>query len=154
MVGLTAFLMLVMQVFGNVLVSVFVSKEDIAAPAVISLGAEGLRITSLFYLALGMIYVVRGVLTGLGDAFFALFNGVIEVIGRFTIPLLLTAYLGFGEQGIWLASGLVWLLSGATAWIRYKAYFKVKTANAVERHLHHSHRFALKMREQASRQSA
>lgn len=128
MAGLTAVLMAVMQVFGNALVSFFVSKEDLAAPAIIHLGAEGLRIASYFYLALGLIYVVRGVLTGLGDAFFALFNGVIEVIGRFTIPLLLTAYLGFGETGIWLSSGLVWLLSGVTAWIRYKAYFKTKAA--------------------------
>lgn len=148
MLGLTAFLMMVMQLFGNALVSIFVAKDDIAAPTVIRLGAEGLRITSLFYLALGMIYVVRGVLTGLGDAFFAFFNGVIEVIGRFTIPVLLTAYLAFGEQGIWLSSGLVWVLSGVTAWIRYKTYYKVKTANAAARH---SHRFAFRMRGQASR---
>ena len=128
MVILTSFLMLVMQLFGQTLVSFFVSKEDINAPAVIALGAKGLRITSLFYLALGMIYVVRGVLTGIGDAFFSLFNGIIEVIGRFTIPLLLTAYLGYGEAGIWLSSGLVWLLSGVTAWIRYKAYFRSKVS--------------------------
>jgi len=154
MVALTAFLMLVMQIFGNALVSFFVSKEDIAAPAVIKLGAEGLRIASLFYLALGMIYVVRGVLTGIGDAFFALFNGVIEVIGRFTIPLLLTAYLTFGEQGIWLSSGLVWLLSGATAWVRYKVYFKGK-AGMVPSHSHthafHLPKIAFKMRGQASK---
>ena len=47
-----------------------------------ALGAEGLKITSTFYLALGLIYVVRGVLNGLGDAFFALFNGIVKVIGR------------------------------------------------------------------------
>ncbi len=91
-------------------------------------GAKGLKITSLFYLSLGLIYVVCGVLTGLGDAFFALFNGIIEVIGRFTIPFLITSYLGYGEAGIWLASGFVWLLSGVTAWIRYKAYFRSKVS--------------------------
>lgn len=91
-------------------------------------GAKGLKITSLFYLSLGLIYVVRGVLTGLGDAFFALFNGIIEVIGRFTIPFLITSYLGYGEAGIWLASGFVWLLSSVTAWIRYKAYFRSKVS--------------------------
>ena len=147
MASLTAFLMVVMQLFSYNLVSFFVSKEDLAAPAIIHLGAQGLCIASYFYLALGLIYVVRGVLTGLGDAFFALFNGVIEVIGRFTIPLLLTAYLGFGEPGIWLSSGLVWLLSGVTAWIRYKAYFKV-TGNTATRH---SLLPAFKMRGQASR---
>jgi putative MATE family efflux protein len=132
MVILTAFLMFVMQTFGQLLISFFISKEDVNANAVIALGAKGLRITSLFYLALGMIYVVRGVLTGIGDAFFALFNGVIEVIGRFTIPLLLTAFLGYGEAGIWLSSGLVWLLSGVTAWIRYKTYFRAKAGIQVK----------------------
>ena len=127
MVILTAVLMTVMQFAGKTLISFFVSKDDPIVLDVIELGANGLKITSLFYLALGMIYVVRGVLTGIGDAFFALFNGIIEVIGRFTIPLLLTAYLGYGETGIWLSSGLVWLLSGVTAWFRYKAYFRSKT---------------------------
>ena len=132
MVSLTVVLMLSMQFFGRTIISFFVSDEDVLAREIIELGAKGLKITSLFYLPLGMIYVVRGVLTGLGDAFFALFNGVIEVIGRFTIPLLLTAYLGYGEAGIWLSSGLVWLLSGVTAWIRYKAYFRANVSVSKE----------------------
>ncbi|MBQ7678355.1 MAG: hypothetical protein IJT34_00705 [Butyrivibrio sp.] len=60
--------------------------------------------------------------------FFALCNGIGSggVIGRFTIPVLLTAYLGYGEAGIWLSSGIVWILSGGTAWIRYMTYFRNK----------------------------
>ncbi|WP_196808920.1 MATE family efflux transporter [Butyrivibrio sp. FC2001] len=119
MAVLTAVLVVAMQLFGRTITSMFVTDEQ-----VIALGANGLKITSLFYLALGMIYVVRGVLTGIGDAFFSLFNGVIEVIGRFTIPLLMTSYLGFGAMGIWLSSGIVWFLSGATAWVRYWTYFQ------------------------------
>lgn len=130
MAVLTAFLMTLMQLAGGTLISFFVSREDIIAPQVISLGAKGLKITSLFYLALGLIYVVRGVLTGIGDAFFALFNGIIEVIGRFTIPVLITAYLGFGAEGVWLSSGIVWLISGVTAWMRYRAFFGSKAGVA------------------------
>lgn len=117
MTALTVVLMLIMQLFSNAITSLFVSDSD-----VIVLGAKGLKITSLFYFALGMIYVVRGVLTGMGDAFFSLFNGIVEVIGRFTIPLLLTSYLSFGEAGIWWSTGIVWLISGLTAWIRYVFY--------------------------------
>ena len=116
MVILTVGMVLMMQLFGGAITSLFVTDE-----AVIELGALGLRITSLFYLALGMIYIVRGVLTGVGDAFFALFNGIVEVIGRFTLPFLMTSSLGLGETGIWLSGGLVWLLSGVTAWMRYYA---------------------------------
>ena len=107
-------MLLVMQFLGGTITSLFISDPD-----VIKLGAMGLRITSLFYLALGTIYVVRGVLTGVGDAFFALFNGIVEVIGRFTIPMLLTHYMGMGAKGIWLSSGFVWVISGVTAWMRY-----------------------------------
>lgn len=121
MVSFTALLILIMQLFGKAIASLFVSDYE-----VIMLGARGLKITSLFYLALGMIYVIRGVLTGIGDAFFSLFNGIVEVIGRFTVPILLTSYLGIGESGIWLATGIVWLLSGVTAWIRYVTNFRRK----------------------------
>ena len=121
MISLTFLLMFAMQLFGKAIAGLFVSDHE-----VIMLGAKGLKITSMFYLALGMIYVVRGVLTGIGDAFFSLFNGVVEVIGRFTIPLLLTVYFGYGEAGIWLSSGIVWVISGVTAWIRYLTYFRSK----------------------------
>ena len=108
-------IMLVMQIFGGAITSLFIPD-----PEVIKLGAMGLRMTSMFYLALGTIYVVRGVLTGVGDAFFALFNGIIEVIGRFTLPILITHYMGYGIRGIWISAGLVWLVSGITAWMRYE----------------------------------
>ncbi len=114
---LTAAMVLVMQLFGGFITSLFVTDEE-----VIRLGAMGLRITSLFYLALGLIYVVRGVLTGVGDAFFALFNGIVEVIGRFTLPILMTKYMGMGSTGIWVSAGVVWVLSGVTAWFRYFTY--------------------------------
>ncbi len=113
MTAITVIMVAGMQLFGEAITSMFVSD-----PEIIALGGQGLRITSLFYLALGLIYVVRGVLNGIGDAFFALFNGIVEVVGRFTIPILLTQYMGMGAIGIWVASGVVWVLSGSTAWLR------------------------------------
>jgi Na+-driven multidrug efflux pump len=121
MACLTVVMVVSMQLFGGTITSMFVSDAEI-----IALGALGLKITSVFYLALGMIYVVRGVLNGIGDAFFALFNGIVEVIGRFTIPMLLTQYMGMGATGIWLASGIVWFLSGFTAWLRLLTNFTAK----------------------------
>lgn len=114
MISITAVMVIVMQCFGGAITSLFVTD-----PEVIALGAAGLRVTSLFYAALGLIYVVRGVLTGIGDALFSLLNGIIEVAGRFTIPILITKYLGMGEIGIWVSTGIVWVLSGVTAWMRH-----------------------------------
>ncbi len=128
MLILSGILIISMQLFGRAITSLFVTDED-----VIVLGALGLKITSLFYITLGMIYVVRGVLTGIGDAFFSLFNGIVEVIGRFTVPVILTSYMGFGEKGIWLSSGVVWVISAITAWIRYKTYFYPNIAQNIMR---------------------
>ena len=104
----------VMQFFGHRITALFVKDPD-----VIAMGATALRITSLFYIFLGIIYMVRGVLNGIGDAFFSLINGITEVIGRFTAPFILTAIPLIGLWGIWWSVGIVWFLSALTAWLRY-----------------------------------
>lgn len=109
----------VMQFFGRPITSLFVKD----APEVVEMGAMALRISSFFYVFLGIIYVVRGVLTGIGDAVFAFINGIVEVIGRFTVPFILTAFTPLGVWGIWWSVGIVWLMSGATAWLRYLKYY-------------------------------
>ncbi len=105
----------VLQIFGKQITSIFVDEIE-----VITMGAKAMQITSLFYIFLGLIYVVRGILNGLGDAFFALLNGIVEVIGRFTVPFIFTAIPAIGLWGIWWSVGVVWFLSGFTAWLRYK----------------------------------
>lgn len=110
----TLFIVPIIQIFGDNITSWFVSDIE-----VIEMGGKALRITSYFYIFLGMIYVVRGVLNGIGDAFFAMFNGVVEVVGRFTVPILMTSMATIGLWGIWWSVGVVWGLSGITAWLRY-----------------------------------
>lgn len=121
-----------MQLFGENIMSLFVSEPD-----VIEMGARALRITSFFYVFLGIIYVIRGVLNGLGDAVFALLNGIVEVIGRFTVPILLTMIPAVGLWGIWWSVGVVWFFSGLTAWLRYiqfsrKTFMVQKSVNCCE----------------------
>ena len=110
----TVVMVISMQCFGRQITALFVSDSE-----VIEMGAISLKITSLFYIFLGMIYVVRGYLNGVGDAFFALLNGIVEVIGRFTVPIILTMIPFIGVWGIWWSVGAVWFISGFTAWLRY-----------------------------------
>ena len=63
-------------------------------------------------------------MNGLGDSFFALLNGIVEVIGRFIVPVLLTQIAAIGLWGIWWSVGIVWSMSGVTAWMRYLGYKK------------------------------
>lgn len=117
----TAAMLPIMQIFGKQITSIFVND-----PEVIEMGAIALRITSIFYIFLGVIYVVRGVLNGVGDAFFALLNGIVEVVGRFVVPIALTMVSFIGLWGIWWSVGIVWLISGFSAWLRYVWYNKKK----------------------------
>ena len=107
----------IMQFTSTGIMRIFVNEE-----AVIDMGAKVLRISSLFYIMLGLIYMIRGIQNGLGDSVFAVINGVVEVIGRFAVPVFLTSIAAIGLWGIWWSVGVVWALSGITAWIRYKNY--------------------------------
>lgn len=110
----------VVQIFGHGIIRMFVKETS-----VIEMGAKAIKITSLFYIFLGMIYTVRGILNGMGDSFFAMLNGIVEVIGRFTVPFILVAIPVIGVWGIWWSLGLVWFMAGTTAWWRY-LYMKKK----------------------------
>lgn len=98
----------VMFLFGSEIVSLFVDDSK-----VIEIGAKGLRITSLMYIGLGLIYVMRGMLNGVGDAAFAMINGVTEVIGRVGFAWMLMMIPSVGIWGVWYTNGLTWALTGA-----------------------------------------
>lgn len=88
-------------------------------PEVIAIGAKGIQITCFFYMALGAIYVSRNVLNGVGDAKFAMLSGGIEVFGRVGFAKPLTMISGIGMWGIWLTTGLTWVITGLAGCLRY-----------------------------------
>ena len=119
MIIFTLIMLPIMQIFPKQIVMIFVNE-----PEVIEMGATSLRITSPWYFALGVIYVVRGVLNGIGDATFAFQNGLVEVACRLTIPLGLTLIPFIGVWGIWWSAGITWFISGLTAYLRYLSHKK------------------------------
>ncbi len=100
--------------FGEQIVGIFVND-----PEVIAIGAKAIRINSLCYFGLGMIYVPRSVLNGCGDTGFAMINGVTEVVCRVGFSLILTSIPLLGYWGIWMTTGLTWALTGVVCVIRY-----------------------------------
>ncbi|MCI7131487.1 MAG: MATE family efflux transporter [Lachnospiraceae bacterium] len=114
MVAIFSVLMIiVMWLFGEPIMRIFINE-----PEVIAIGAKGLRITSLMYFGLGLIYVMRGMLNGVGDAFFAMMNGVTEVIGRIGFAFLFMMIPSVGMWGVWYTNGLTWTLTGLVNVIR------------------------------------
>ncbi len=101
-------------VFGEQIIGIFVND-----PEVIAIGAKAIRINSLCYFGLGMIYVPRSVLNGCGDTGFAMINGITEVLCRVVFSLILTSIPLLGYWGIWLTTGLTWALTGVVCVCRY-----------------------------------
>ena len=114
-------MVLLMHVFGRDIVGVFIKADSYE---VIETGASGLEITSFMYFFLGMIYVMRGTLNGVGDAGFSLVNGVAEVICRIGFALLLTNLPFVGVWGIWWTNGLTWTFTGVVCLWRFIWYLK------------------------------
>ena len=119
MAVLSGVMLLLMQLFGNDLIGLFVNEQP-----VIDLGGSALKITSYFYVFLGTIYVCRGVLNGVGDALFAFINGIVEVAGRIGLPLILSRIPGVGVWAVWYTAGLTWALSGVSCVLRYFSWRK------------------------------
>lgn len=108
-------ILVIFQLFGAHIVTIFGDN-----PLVVKLATNGLRITSTCYIFLGLIYTTRNVLNGAGDAGFALMTGVVEVIGRVGFAKPLTMIPLIGLNGVWITTGLTWILNGVISTIRYK----------------------------------
>lgn len=94
--------------------SMFVPDTEI-----ISLATAGIRITGLFFMALGVVQVLRYLLNGAGDSIYALVNGIVEIIARIGFAFALTAIPAIGMWGIWLTTGLTWVITALFAVWRY-----------------------------------
>ena len=113
--GFAIFIFLVFQIYAVKIVKIFGSD-----PTVVDYSVTGLKITCSFYIFLGLIHTTRNVLNGAGDANFCLLNGIVECIGRvgFARPLTMIPFIGL--NGVWLTTGITWLLNGLFSLIRYK----------------------------------
>lgn len=100
--------------FGNYMVALFVKEQE-----VIEIGARAMKITCFFYLALGTIYVTRGLLNGCGDATYSFLSGICEMLGRICFAGPLTSIAAIGKWGIWWATALTWFLCGSLGMIRF-----------------------------------
>lgn len=122
-------------VYARPIVTLFVKAEEVD---VINLSVQAERIVCLMYAGLGLIYVPRGVLNGVGDATFSLVNGISEVICRVVYSLVLINIPSLGMMGIWWAGGLTWATVAVICNIRYLRGGWLKLKSISERTSHDS----------------
>lgn len=113
--GFSLLMLLICNIFGNAVMRIFVSEPD-----VIAFGTQALKITSCFFFPLGMIYIVRGLLNGAGDAMYAMENGIVEVSGRIVFANTLVLIPSLNKWGVWLATALTWFITSVVSFIRFK----------------------------------
>lgn len=103
--------------FGEGIVRIFIREDD--GLEVINIAYRAIRITSLCYFGLGMIYVPRAVLNGCGDTGFAMINGLTEVACRIIYGLAFTSIPFLGFWGIWITTAATWVTTALVCVARY-----------------------------------
>jgi putative MATE family efflux protein len=101
---------------GNAIMRIFVDDN-----AIVSSAATGIRITSVFFMAMGMTRIFRNLLNGVGDSMYSLVNGVVEITGRIGFAIILTRIHQIGVWGIWGTTGLTWFIACMFALWRYRS---------------------------------
>lgn len=89
---------------GRFLVGMFISGVE---PEVMAQAQQYLNTIAVFYVFLGMIFVYRNALQGMGNAIVPTIAGVMELIMRAVIALALPAYIGY--SAICFASPIAWV---------------------------------------------
>ena len=99
-------LCIMMQLFASTFSLLFVNASE---TAVIAKSAMFLRINSLFYILLGVLFVFRNALQGMGYSLLPMCAGILELIGRSVIAICFVSI--FHYQAICMASPIAWLLA-------------------------------------------
>ncbi|WP_158277228.1 MATE family efflux transporter [Serinibacter arcticus] len=104
--------------WGTSMVRVF-AGHDAHAEAILADAHTLLLVNGLLYFTLGLLFVFRSALQGLGHAGIPTFSGVVELVLRSAAALVLVTPLGF--LGAVLAAPLAWVGALVPLWISWEA---------------------------------
>lgn len=94
----------IVSTFGGFLTTLFVSSEQ---QEVILASKQYLNTVSLFFWVLGLLFIYRNALQGLGNAVIPLWSGFLELLMRVGVALVLSKLIAY--QGICLAGPIAWV---------------------------------------------
>ena len=94
---------MVLIFLGKYFVMMFVSNPD---AEILSYAQQVLNISAIFFIPLGLIFVYRNALQGIGDSFIPMMAGVYELVARAIVAFTLPKVLEF--MGICLADPVAW----------------------------------------------
>ena len=109
----------VLFVFGKSLSTLFISSDQIEA---LNYSKQYLNTVAAFLPILGMLFIYRNSLQGIGDAFIPMMAGVAELVARVIVALTFPAFIGY--IGICLASPFAWIGATIPMAIKYRILIK------------------------------
>lgn len=109
----------VLFVFGKSLSTLFISSDQIEA---LNYSKQYLNTVAAFLPILGMLFIYRNSLQGIGDAFIPMMAGVAELVARIIVAFTLPAFIGY--IGICLASPFAWIGATIPMAIKYRILIK------------------------------
>ena len=92
----------------------FISNPDME---ILKYAQQVLDISAIFFIPLGLIFIYRNALQGIGDSFVPMMAGAYELIARAIVAFTLPQYIGF--FGICLADPVAWLAASIPLGITY-----------------------------------
>ena len=112
--GFSIAIALLVRFGGEQIIGIFIrgNKED-----VINIGRQYLDVSTLFYFFLGMIFVFRNTLQGMGRSWIPLLAGFVELVMRSLAAIWLAHIIGY--PGLFYASPIAWLGAGLVVTIGY-----------------------------------
>lgn len=102
----------VIFIFANPIMELFTKNSD-----AIQMGAEYMKIFSLFFVSGGFLTVYHNILRASGDVRVTVLMGVSEVVTRIGCALLLPML--FGYRGLWFVSPITWCCAALVGGVRY-----------------------------------
>ena len=99
---------------GKYFVMMFISNPD---AEILKYAQQVLDISAIFFIPLGLIFIYRNALQGIGDSFVPMMAGVYELVARAIVAFTLPKYLEF--MGICLADPVAWLAAAIPLGITY-----------------------------------
>lgn len=87
-------------------------------------GTQFLHIASLFYIVLGILYILRNTLQGLGEKVIPLISSVIELVGKIIFVVFIIPRLGY--LGVILCEPLIWVVMTVQLVYLYRGVRKEK----------------------------
>ncbi|MDU6364304.1 MAG: MATE family efflux transporter [Clostridium sp.] len=99
---------------GKFFVGLFIENPD---ASILAYAQECLNYSAIFFIPLGLIFIYRNALQGMGESFVPMMAGAFELIARAVVAFTLPSFIGY--TGICLADPVAWLSAAIPLGIYY-----------------------------------